>query len=51
MQVMTPGSPASPPLPSRLALVWLPEPFLDQEKQLPCTLNGHLSLNKDYHVE
>jgi hypothetical protein len=24
---------------------------LDQEKQLPFTLNGHLSINKDYHIE
>jgi hypothetical protein len=51
MQVMTPGSPASSPLQSRRALVRLPEPSLDQEKQLPFTLNGHLSINKDYHVE
>jgi len=50
-QVTTPGSPASPPLPSRFELVRLPEPSLDQEKQLPFTLNGHLSINKDYHVE
>jgi hypothetical protein len=33
------------------ALVRLSEPSLDQEKQLPFTLNGHLSINKDYHVE
>jgi len=45
-QVTTPGS----QLPNRIALLQLPESSLDQEKQLPSTLDSPFSIKKDYHA-